>query len=983
MPLTLITGPANAGKAELVFEALRAEAARGGAPWLVLPTAADARHYRQELAHGGAVLGVRVARFRDLGEEIARRAKVTGVAIDRAAREQILAALLAAADSRAAEPGYARELGSFVGELERLHVSPKRLRRALAAWERSDCAVSGHALPAGALYERYRELLRTAGCLDAELRTAKALDALRESPSLWHDRFSAGARARAVLFYGFDDLTALELDAVETLARVVDAPVTVALAYESGRVAFAERAAAVQALLPFAAEHVVVPPTGRHYAAAARTALAHLERRLFEPSNSPADGSGRAAGAAITLLEGGGERAELELVAAEIRALLERGVPAREIALVHRSPAMVEDTLREVLPAHGVPFAAGESTRFAHSPLGRGLVSLLRCALLDGDSADLLRWLRTPGVVERVELVDGFELRLRRAGTRAAEDARRLWEDEHWPLSVIDHLRAAAARGPVALVDRVERELRWLFCSPRAGVARELAEHERPDASAFRAATAALAQMRALVAKAPPIGEPSGLVAMLEELGVEREPSADVDAVPLLDPLQLRARRVRALFLCGLQERVFPAPAKAPPFLGDQERRSLAEGSGLLLERQPDWLARERYLFYACVSRPEELLALSWHTADDEGNASARSLFVDDVCDLFDERLLDERRRRSLGAVDAPRKAAFDGRYDVGYGAIGQLRDERLLDELREQRLWSASSLRAFACCPVRWFVEHLLRPESLEPDSEPLAVGRVIHGALTDVLEALKRASGSARLTPAQLEHARTLVTEALARRCAQTPLSVAPAQHAGLRLRLEADLERFLEHAASEDGSLEPSHFELPFGLGDRPSAGGERPEADLPALDLGDGVRVRGRIDRVDVGRDGRAVVYDYKRRGGHTAPPGEKWRTPGSFQVALYMRAVRELLGLDVVGGFYQPVTGEDLRARGALEHETEAPAMRSDRYERAELDALVDDAVALARSAAAQARAGEIEPHPRTCAVSGQGCMYPTICRCER
>jgi len=42
----------------------------------------------------------------------------------------------------------------------------------------------------------------------------------------------------------------------------------------------------------------------------------------------------------------------------------------------------------------------------------------------------------------------------------------------------------------------------------------------------------------------------------------------------------------------------------------------------------------------------------SWHVASDEGDPSARSLFVDDVCDLFRERLGQERLRRPLGAVE-------------------------------------------------------------------------------------------------------------------------------------------------------------------------------------------------------------------------------------------------------------------------------------------------------------------------------------------
>src|ERR1700712_3241641 len=50
MPLTLVTGPANAAKAGYVLERLRAVLHRG--PLLVVPTAADVSHYGQELAAG-------------------------------------------------------------------------------------------------------------------------------------------------------------------------------------------------------------------------------------------------------------------------------------------------------------------------------------------------------------------------------------------------------------------------------------------------------------------------------------------------------------------------------------------------------------------------------------------------------------------------------------------------------------------------------------------------------------------------------------------------------------------------------------------------------------------------------------------------------------------------------------------------------------------------------------------------------------------
>ncbi len=52
MPLTLITGPANAAKAGAVLERFRAALALE--PLLVVPTAADVEHYQRELAGGGS-----------------------------------------------------------------------------------------------------------------------------------------------------------------------------------------------------------------------------------------------------------------------------------------------------------------------------------------------------------------------------------------------------------------------------------------------------------------------------------------------------------------------------------------------------------------------------------------------------------------------------------------------------------------------------------------------------------------------------------------------------------------------------------------------------------------------------------------------------------------------------------------------------------------------------------------------------------------
>src|SRR4051794_26838462 len=94
MPLTLVTGPANAAKAGVVLDAARARSA--ASPLLVVPTFPDVERYRRELASGGAVLGVRVERFSGLLRELGRRAGVRGEALSPLQRERAAAAAVAA-----------------------------------------------------------------------------------------------------------------------------------------------------------------------------------------------------------------------------------------------------------------------------------------------------------------------------------------------------------------------------------------------------------------------------------------------------------------------------------------------------------------------------------------------------------------------------------------------------------------------------------------------------------------------------------------------------------------------------------------------------------------------------------------------------------------------------------------------------------------------------------------------------------------------
>ncbi len=125
MPITLVTGPANAGKAQLVMEALRRHLAHGQEPMLVVPTRADVEYYLRELAGDRAVIGARVVRFSGLIDEAVRRAGVSEAVLGGLARERLLEVLVSQSGYRQAAPGFVRAVADLLVELQVRRITPR------------------------------------------------------------------------------------------------------------------------------------------------------------------------------------------------------------------------------------------------------------------------------------------------------------------------------------------------------------------------------------------------------------------------------------------------------------------------------------------------------------------------------------------------------------------------------------------------------------------------------------------------------------------------------------------------------------------------------------------------------------------------------------------------------------------------------------------------------------------------------------------
>jgi ATP-dependent helicase/DNAse subunit B len=294
-----------------------------------------------------------------------------------------------------------------------------------------------------------------------------------------------------------------------------------------------------------------------------------------------------------------------------------------------------------------------------------------------------------------------------------------------------------------------------------------------------------------------------------------------------------------------------------------------------------------------------------------------------------------------------------------------------VLERLAAREAVSARALEDFADCPIKWLVQNVLRPDELVPDPEALVRGSYAHSVLQRTFERLREETGERRVTPNNLPRAEQLLVEEMEAQRAEHRLSPRRTRVRAAARRLEVDLLRFLRREAKRDDEFEPEHLELQFGYGE---AG--------PPVELEPGLRVSGRIDRVDT-TDGMALVIDYKSGKRVDSYKVGSWEDQNRFQAALYMLVVERLLRLRAAGGLYVPLGSSD-KPRGMVAagvEELGSGYTSTDVLPPDEFRAKLDWALGQVRETDQRMRRGELGCNPDQCAWNG-GCSYPSICRCE-
>ena len=974
--LTLLSGPANAGKVALLLERYLDALERD--PVLIVPHGSDVERIERELlAKQGALLTGDIGTFDDLFARISRDGGSARPVVTDAQRQLIVRTAVAATSlngfgASARFSGFADSLGAALAELESGLVDPADLRGDLAL-----------------LYASYRAELERLELWDRDLLRRHAAERVAAELDAWS--------GRPVFAYGFEDLTGAQWALLNALAGRTE--VTVSLPYEPDRAPFESLRHTADDLSSLAAGRIEeLPP---RYDEVAPPALAHLERHLFSDRAAP----GPPIDGAIRFLEGAGARGTLELVADEILKLIRTGTKPEEILVVCPSVARQRAQLETALGALDVPYTIEGRIRIGKTAFGQALLALLRFEWLGGGRHDLYGFLRSPFSGLARAHVDYLEGRLR--GRGVSESARVVEETlklRGQPLRMLDSFRAEAE--PLAAVRRLARSMiraAYGLESPPVGVDAAL------DLRAQRAVTELVAELEDWRELGGALSREE-LYGALERATLRAARGDEPGRVAVTDLLRARTRRTEVVFLLGLEEGSFPRRQQGSPFLDEEERRSIDETSKRSRLAKPDQVSRERYFFYTACTRPSRRLYLVREASTDDGSPREPSPFWDEVRALFDpddvadwtmrKRLaqltwdLDdaptERERlralSSLAANDADEATAlalangWDRRLARALGAFSRptrLTDQALIEELRAKASFSVTELELFADCSSIWFIERMIDPRSIDGEVDARLRGSIAHQTLFKFFSGLPKELGTERVDAERLDDALTFLRTCLGEAIESGVwIELGDLQRRELEEGLWRDLENFVREEAESPLALVPRRFEVAFGS-----------ERSAPELQSGlqvDGFSLTGKIDRIDLDPfSARGIVQDYKS--GKTAHSAAKIESELRLQIPLYMLVLRDLVGIEPLGGLYRALAGER-HARGLLRAEAEGDVpgfSKRDYLDEEEFWAQTERAKEHATRFVERIRTGDVQHDPKGGFPCPTWCDLSPMCRVAR
>lgn len=655
---------------------------------------------------------------------------------------------------------------------------------------------------------------------------------------------------------------------------------------------------------------------------------------------------------AIQITEAANPREEAHSAADTILALVrDEGCRFQDIAVVTGDLEGYSELLCESLSACSIPCFVDSKTRLMGNPLVEAIRSVFEISRTDYSFESVFRLLRTGMTGMETTDIDYLENYCQTLGIRGGRRWNSLWTRSHIKGRAADFDRINTLREQVITPlfpvtellrkkDRTVREkmtvLHGLLCEDSYRCAGRLAEYraefeKRGEAAAAKEYEQAYKLIMELFDKVVgllgderlSVSELSDIMdSGFEELKVGIIPPS-VDRVLIGDMERSRLGQVKYLFFVGVNDGIVPKNKKSGGIISDTERSFLSEESFELAPTARQNIYVQRYYLYLNITKPSKRLYVSYSMADGSG-ARKPSVLVRELCKLFPS----VETGRVSGDITTPegslglfigglKKGTFEShaeraRFEELFSwylddehwkskidsllsaAFYENKESSIAKEVAAslygpQPINSVTRLEQYAACAYAHFLTYGLRlKEREEFEVTSLDLGNLFHYTLEAYAAKLKE-NGLCWQSVTEEERSR-LVSEAIDAVCADYKGSVleSSARNAYMRKRLQRITERTVWAVGEQlkHGDFVPVQSEVVFSEGQ---------ELEALTIELPDGrvLKLRGRIDRMDICDDGDKrylKVIDYKS--GSTRFDISSAYYGLQLQLLVYMEAARE-------------------------------------------------------------------------------------------
>ncbi|MDP1767723.1 MAG: PD-(D/E)XK nuclease family protein [Nitrospirota bacterium] len=736
-----------------------------------------------------------------------------------------------------------------------------------------------------------------------------------------------------LFYYGFYDLSQVQLSFFQSVIRA--APTTLYFPLQNSPAFFFARQFFERHLLPLADSH--------------------------EDRSGKGDPTITSERVELSVTHVIGVEEELATVCREILTLVEvNGYRFDEIGVVARTLEPYQARLESVFVHHLVPFTTTAGKPLSREPLIKVLLRLASLPLNDFDRSAMLDVVTSPfyRIPGNDSSTAGFRPDIWRSLvytlgiTKGEEEWRRLAESASSSI-----LRDAAAardedddqiRGETGqalqltslweLVSRLIQDCRALPAEGSIGTLTEafvmlvqshvsvpglsdLSSHESPEPSDLTKVGSLIRSALDRLRELDPLGGDLSWrewVELFQRVVDETRIPIDEErhqGVQVLDAMTARGRNVRALFVLGMNEKLFPRYVREDPFLRDRQRVVLESTLGYKIDEKLAGHEEEVLLFELLSRSATNRLYLSYQRADEAGRVMAPSGFI--AMAMRDPRFVGKPEesvpRRLTQRISAqpsiqdllPAEELSLGCLLQGHDAGPVLevmgRDLRLFEQglatlkiierespelgpfdgiigvqaatspAAARRSFSPTALERYATCPFQYFADKVLKLEPvrrLQQDHlPPLTIGSLVHESLRlsyERLVLLEWPDGP--LTEARLQ---STVQEAVLARFAAHAASQGT-RHALLwTMACEQVTALVLAAVASDQAEYLATGFR-PVAF-EAVAQGIVQLESDGPTVSL----KIHGTLDRVDYRSDPPALrIVDYKFKQGNEISPVDR-------------------------------------------------------------------------------------------------------------